>query len=229
MKSAAKQLMEAFNLSEYEAKTYLAAQGSSLTITGIAQRAGIPRTAAYPPIRALLAKGLLFEQKGKHTRSRYSAVGPDVLKSLYQRKGADLDLFLSTLAPSIQDGSGKMAVRYFQEFLNSSPKSSIWKTFEDPKTIEQLSGATQFEAYIKQRLARGIHCRAILPAYSNSPWTEKAVREAKKNLLDVKLISETAFPFQASIAVCGSQILIIEARETVFALFINNARLARTL
>ena len=55
MEEQIKQLRKIFDLSAYEAKIYLAAlKFENINLTDLAQKAGIPRTASYAPIKKLL-------------------------------------------------------------------------------------------------------------------------------------------------------------------------------
>ena len=92
MDQSAKKLASIFNLSEYEAKLYISALDmSEATISDLASRAGIPRTAVYPPLKQLIAKGFISPLKSKGKRILYRAIEPKFLEHIFDRKRLDLN------------------------------------------------------------------------------------------------------------------------------------------
>src|SRR3989344_4909232 len=233
-----KQLAGVFNLSDYEARLYIAAQGDSSTVSDLAKLSGIPRTAVYPPLNSLVAKGFLSPLKTKEKRLRYQAVEPKYLKTLFSRRLTDLDDVIEQFGSMIAAASGEVSVRYFEGrngiitaasiFMQES-KSKVWKTFEDPNLVERLVGTKQFDEYVKERVRRGIVARVILPAKEHSPWVRGLIEKSKEKLIELRLVSPHTYPINATIVVSNDWIFLECAVKKPFAILVKNESLARTI
>ncbi len=232
-----KKLASVFNLSEYEAKIYISALDiAEATVSDLASRAGIPRTAVYPPLKQLVAKGFISPLKSKGKRVLYRAIEPKFLEHIFDRKRLDLTELISQFAGSISGGSGEMWVRYFQgrdglqmagDIFLSESKSKLWKTFENISNVEKVLGTSRFDDYVKRRVEKGISGRVILPAREHTAWVEKLIED--ENLNEYCLVSPETYPLDATIAVAGEWVFVESAIKKPFALLIKNESLARTI
>ncbi len=239
MDQPAKKLASVFDLSEYEAKLYISALDmSEATISDLALRAKIPRTAVYPPLKQLIAKGFISPLKSKGKRILYRAIEPKFLEHIFDRKRLDLAELISQFAGSITGGSGEVWVRYFEgrdglqmagDIFLSESKSKLWKTFENILNVEKVLGTNRFDDYVKRRVEKGISGRMIIPAQEHSSWVAELIAKSKENLLEVRLVSPDIYPLEATIAVAGEWIFVESAIKKPFALLIKNASLARTI
>lgn len=237
MEKPLSQLISVFNLSTYEARLYVAAlEMSRATVSDLALRAHIPRTAVYPPLKQLLLKGFLSPLKSKGRRTLYQATNPRFLQHIFDRRRFDLVEFINQFAPSITDQSGEVWVRYFEgrdglqiaaDIFLSESKSNLWKTFENVTHIEEVVGVGRLNDYIKRRIEKGIHGRVILPAYNHTPLMEDLIKAG--NLNEYCLVSPETYPLEATIAIADEWILIESATKKPFALIIKNVPLARTI
>lgn len=239
MNTKESKLSDIFNLTSHEARLYLAALNfDHATLSDLAKKAEIARTAAYPPIQSLIRKGLLAIIKIKK-RTHYQAVGPEHLKYILERKQVDLEDIIKSLTKNIIAGGGKLEINYYAGlegaalasdiFLDNSPKNSTWKTFETPEFNLAEFGEAQFEDYIKRRVAKNIYGKIIIPADLMSPWIKKHLADDKKELRQTILVSPEIYPLDISIAVGGDMVQFIGARDNLFSILIKSAEVARTV
>jgi sugar-specific transcriptional regulator TrmB len=239
MGTAAKKLAEVFSLSDYEAQLYFAAlEAGETTVSALAERSGIPRTAVYPPLKVLTAKGFVSPLKTKGKRTLYRAVEPKHLLHLFEHKRIDLQEIIEQFSASLMGGSGEVWVRYFEGreglleaayiFLEESGAKS-WKTFENPFLAERLFGQRQFDEFIKARVKKGIRSYTIIPSKGQTPWAKEVVSTAKERLLEIRMVPPEHYPIEATLAIAGDWIFVQAAKQKPFALVIKNGPLARTL
>lgn len=231
-------LISIFNLSPYEAKIYLAALNfDKATLTDIAKRAGMPRTAAYPPLQALLKRGFLLITPIKK-RKYYQALEPKQLQFILDKNRIDLGQIISELSKNIFALSNKLAINYFSGsdgitiasdiFLNET-KTKLWKTFEHPIYTMKTEGYWQVDEYVKRRMKNEIHARVIIPARIDSDWIKEHLRHDKEELRETILVSPQIYPLEATIAVTKGIVLLIAARNNQFAVLIKNEELSETI
>ncbi len=238
MQTIVKYLESAFQLSCYEAKLYVAAlQLGQANVSELAMAAKLPRTAAYPPLKALVKMGLVspIKEHGKHTR--YVATEPKYLETLFNRKRLDLDEALRLM--SITQHSGEeITFRYFEGsggiemaadiFLRES-KTKLWKTFENAQLMQELSGQYRFGKYVEARVKKRIRARVLLSVDEPTEWMRTVMAESNKYLLEFQRVSHKTYPLEASVAVSGEWVLVAVAVRKPFALLIRNDALAKTI
>ena len=217
-----KQLQNIFNMSSYESRIYIAAQGEPSTISDLSARSLISRTAIYPPLKSLVSKGFVSPIKIKGKRILYQAIEPKYLKEIFSRRMIDLDEITEHFSKSISMLQGEVAIRYFEgvsgihlasDIFLQETNEKTWKTFENPTAIENLSGTRQFTKYVEARVNRKIHAKVIIPAYGHSPWIKDIVENKDKYLLEIFLVSPKEYPLEASIAISSPWILIVVAKQ----------------
>lgn len=238
MDNVANNLASIFNLSSYEAKIYLAALNfDKATLTDIAKRVGMPRTAAYPPLQTLLKRGFLSIIPIKK-RKYYQALEPKQLQFILDKNKIDLDQVISELSKSIFASPNKLAINYFSGaegitvasdiFLNET-KTKLWKTFEHPIYTMKTEGYWQVDEYVKKRVENGIRAKVIIPAIIKSDWIKEHLRYDKEELRETILVSPQIYPLEATIAVTKGIVLLIAARNNQFAVLIKNEELSDTI
>ncbi|MBI4086975.1 hypothetical protein HY416_03275 [Candidatus Kaiserbacteria bacterium] len=239
MNDTAKQLAAVFHLSAYEARLYMAALDEmDGTVSDLAERAAIPRTAVYPPLKALIAKGFITALKSHRKHTRYRAIEPKYLEHIFERRRVDLKDIIGRFSQGISNDSGEMRVQYFEgrggvetavEIFLSEAKSKVWKTFENPAYAEYFFGSRYFEDYVDRRVAKGIRCRVVIPSREHTPWMKQIMAVAEEKLLDIRIVSPELYPIEATIAVGGDWILAVSVQQRPFAIIVKNVPLARTL
>ncbi|MEX0930491.1 MAG: helix-turn-helix domain-containing protein [Candidatus Paceibacterota bacterium] len=238
MDSAEKNIREALDLSAYEAKVYLAGLNfEQATLTELSRVAGIPRTAAYPPLKHLLDRGLLSSVK-KGKRVYYRSLEPRHLTSLLERKKLQLEETVQSLSQRITVPANDVSVQYFPgvngvkvagEIFLSASKGKLWKTFENPLLVASKGGEQGLDRYIERRVEKGIRARVIAPSDVDSEWVDKHLEQDERELRETVLVSPAEYPIDTSIAIEEEMILMIDARAVPFAVLIQNTGLARTL
>lgn len=232
-------LADIIGLSAYEAKLYLAgvSMKKPLSLTEIAKKANIPRTAAYPPLQSLTNRGLISILKvGK--RFTYQALDPKYLDGILTRKKIDLkqivgelsrDIFFTGSDFSIQHFTGKHGVAIASEILLSETKTKLWKTFEtamfNPETIDIF----QFEDYIQRRVDKNIFAKVIISTQMIYPWFKKRLEKDKEELRENIIVSDNEFPFEGALAVTKGLICYISSTNEPFAVVIRSEQMARTV
>ena len=232
-----KDIAQALNLSPYEAKIYLAGLNfEEATLTDLAKRAGVPRTAGYPPLQSLLKKGLVSAIKIKK-RIYYRSLPPQRLPYILEQNKIILERAINTLAQEITAPHGDFSVQYFVDakgvqmageiFLNES-NGKLWRTFEHPGHVLKQFGEASFDAFNKRRITKGIFGRVIMTSGDESRWLQERLEKNKEELREVVLVSPSAYPIEASMAVADDMILMFTAKGDIFATLIKNDVLART-
>lgn len=234
-----KQLAGIFHLKPYEVKLYRAAlvyDQASLTI--LARRAKISRTAAYIPLQSLVDKSLVTKVK-VNKRYQYQATQPGDLVKLFDRKKVDLEALTSKLSRSVNIAQKDLAVTYYPgiegiwlagDILLEEAHSKLWKTFEDPLKALKATSVPQADDFNKKRVAKGVFGRMIMPAdKKDHPWIEERLKHNKEELRDVVMVSPRVYPMDATIVTDGKSTLMYDTDEPAFALLIRNESLSRTL
>lgn len=238
MQEIIKYLESSFELTRYEAKLYVAAYRlEKANVSELAQSAGLPRTAVYAPLKKLVRQGLIspLKEHGKHTR--YFATDPKYLESLFARKQLDLGEAIRLLG-NMRQGGKDISFRYFEgrdgieaasEIFLKESKVKLWKTFENPKHMKDLARSFRFDKYIEARVKKGISANVILSVDVPDSWISNVLENAKKYLLDFRMVSSISYPIEASIAVAGDWLFVAVATGKPFALLIQNRPLAQSV
>jgi sugar-specific transcriptional regulator TrmB len=213
---SAKNLKEIFGLSDYENRLYFAAMGSEYSISELSKRAGMPRTAVYPPLRSLVNKGFFCVVKIGN-RSKYRSIELKQLTHLLDRRRVDLQEVVDSLAQNIIDNNHGIRIRYFQGrrgmdeasdiFLNETT-GKLWKIFENPAKVEEFSGRYQYENFNKRRIEKKVKVRVITSGPLNSTWLQQKIKQNTQELREVVMVSSQMYPIESTIVVSGDAILI---------------------
>jgi len=239
MNTKESKLSNILNLTSHEAKIYLAGLNfDHATLSDLAKKADIARTAAYPPLKSLLKKGLMSSIKIKK-RIHYRAIDPDHLKYILERKRVDLEDIIKSITKNTLVGAGGLEINYYAGpngimmasdiFLEQSPPNITWKTIEYVGKHLEIFSSAQYEDYIQRRVAKGIRGKVIIPSKPLSEWIKQRLADDKKELRETILISPDAYPIEASIAVAEDIIHIIGTKGELFSLLIKNRELAKTI
>ena len=232
-------LAETYNLSDYEANIYatLTARGPML-VAKLAEASGIPRTAVYPPLSALIKKAIAAKSSfGK--RTYYEATPPEMLKDLFEKKRESLDGIIAGLNESrrvaSKDANLDAALYVGAEgiksagllFLNET-KEKMWYSFENLALVADTVGVNFEESYIRERVARGIKSKMILSLTEESPAVRRILSEDKKHLRDTILLSPHMYPFDTTVVATRGLVLLVQPHGNPYALLIRSPHLAST-
>lgn len=232
-------LVESLGLSDYQAQLYIAGLSfDRATLSDLAKKAGVPRTAAYEPLKKLIQLGFLSMTRiGK--RDYYQALDPKQLLLLYDRRRTELESTIGQLQQHIESRGEGLAVTYFpghagvmassDRFLEQSRPRESWRTLEDPDAALRTFGEGPSKEYQRRRLAKKISGRVILPGNASAPFVRERIARDVEELRQTVLVSPTQYPIEASIGISEDQVLIYTARGEPFSLIIKNKAIARTL
>lgn len=238
MEEQVKKLKNIFNLSNYEAKLYLAALNfDTVNLTDLARKAGLPRTAAYEPIKRLLNQGFLGATKIKK-RTYYNAVDPKKLKYLLERKKVELDDMVSGLEKQIDIPERKLSISYYGGRFGIEMASDIM--LEEAKADEMISweefgeglkqhGKHQIKSYIKRRVEKGIKGKVIVSADPQDPVLQRWMGRDKEELRKCLLVNHKKYPVKAAIGVLDDTAVIMTFGNDPFAILIRNKDITSTL
>ena len=230
-------LRKALDLSSYEAKLYIAGlEIGSGTLSDYARATGIPRTAVYPPLQALLSKGLMSTTPiGK--RIQYQSIAPEHLRRFIDEKRAALENVIDGLTSGIHSGDETLSVRYFRgvggiqtagELFLTEAKTTLWKTFEEPEVVLEKSGQAILATFNQKRIAKKIHVHTVIPGNQHSFWIAERLSKNAEELREVVLIAKEQYPIEASLAIAGNIALLFSMKQVPFALLIKNKPMVRT-
>jgi sugar-specific transcriptional regulator TrmB len=238
MKSTHQKLSDIFGLSHYEARVFVALSGyDKANITQIAKTSDIRRTAIYPSIKNLLAKGLIsIVNSGK--RKYYKAVPSDTLTSLFEMKKGELGAVVQELANIVPASAEPLQMMYFpgkngmntaSEIFLKDTKSKLWRTFENAAVNHPTLDFYQFEDYINRRVKKGIKARVIVTLGLLYPWLKERMEKNKEELRETLLVSGKIFSFGVVLGINEDSVLVLSADDITFGAIIKSAAIARTL
>lgn len=232
-------LAKAADLSKYESSIYLSLQNQGpMHVKNIAKFSAIPRTAVYPPLAGLIAKGLVAETTfGK--RKFYSAVPFENLKFALEQKRSMLEEVIEELSASRNISSNglkldatlypsKEGIRSAGLIFLEETKEKTWYSFENLGVVAERVGFEFENFYIDERVKRGIKSKMILSVTEETVVVRKILRDDKKDLRETVLLSPNQYPFKTTVAITKGLILLVNPNENPFALLVRNKDLAET-
>lgn len=232
-------LSKSLGLSDYEAKVYIALQNNGpLHIMNVSKFASLPRTAVYPPLNSLLAKGFVSQSTfGK--RKFYSALPVEDLREIFMEKRNLIEESITELSESrkIKSDDAQLESNFFVGeqgiksaglvFLNET-KDKVWYSFENLTKTSDTVGFDFEHFYIKERVKRGIKSKMILSMTEESSSVRTILKQDKEQLRETVFLSPHEYPFETTVVVTKGLILMINPNESKFALLIRNQHLANT-
>ena len=240
MKTHIEKLSESLGLSPYEARLYLAGiQMGQTSISNLARKAQLSRTAVYPPLSSLVRKGL-FSLATEGRRKVYRAVTPNSLLHILDQRRTQLESLAEEISvtETIHPPDKDIDIRYFpgqngitmasRIFLEET-KEKVWYSLENPLYTVDLVGIPAQDEYVKQRVKKGIRGKMIISTDVVSPWIKEYVEKDTEQLRESLLVSGRKYPFDAQIAATSGLIIMINSKDNPFAILIRNKQLAKTI
>lgn len=232
------ELAAIFNLSLNEAKAYLALvkEGPAL-VSKITMISGLPRMVVYPQLVALAKNGFVgVTASGK--RRYYSAVEPEKLLELLDQRRSLLKNLIGSISKKEKISSpensldivyypGKNGIRTALQLFLDETTQKIWYSFENPADIAELIDMTFTEDYVNKRAEKGVLSKMILS--SDTSWLQRFLDKDKEQLRETIRISPREYPFDSTIVATKGLTIMINGRESAFAVLIRNEYLARNL
>lgn len=235
MQDQLEKLKKVFSLNNYETKLYWAAlKFEAATLSELARKAKIPRTAAYSHIQSLIEKGFLLVIKiGK--RKKYQALSPKQLHHILERKMVTLKEITDDLAKRINVPEQKLAISYYSGIEGVQIASDTWlenaktkfgKSFENVESTVMQHGQKQIAKSIDKRVNKKIKGRLIVSGHPEAPILKSVLKKDEKELRKSIVVSPNAYPIKASIAVLDDMVFIFTSEEDPFAVLIKNQDVA---
>lgn len=238
MEKDQQKIADAIGLSEYQAKLYFAGLCfNQATISSLARKAGIPRTAAYEPIESLIKQGFISVTK-VNKRKYYKSVDPKKLLTIFEGRKSILKESIKNITQKIDASSEDLAVTYYpgvaglltagKIFLEES-NTKLWKTFENPEAVLKEVGVEYNDHYMAERINKGIFGRVIMPGKNLSGVLKNYLKKDKEQLRETLLISPDLYPIESSIAVADDMVIMFSALNEPITLLIKNKQIANTI
>lgn len=212
-----REILEQLGLRDKKAEVYLAAlELGSATVIEISQKAGIKRTTCYDILVDLIKIGLVSEtSKGKkrlfigedpekiskdleNKEKLFSEILPQ-LKSVYNIKG---------VKPKIRFYEGKEGLK--EVYADTLKYAGEILAFASEDVVRVL-GEEWAGDYLKKRVKKNIHVRAVLP---KTEYVSNVVQKDRELLRMSKLINPEKYPFSIEINIYGhKKVALMSSRE----------------
>lgn len=212
-----KNILEQLGLKDKKAEVYLAAlELGSATVIEISKKAGIKRTTCYDILVDLIKMGLISEtSKGKKRlfigedpekilndlegkEKLFSEILPQ-LKSIYNIKG---------VKPKIRFYEGKEGLK--EVYVDTLKYAGEILAFASEDVVRVLGEEWAID-YLKKRVKKGVHVRAVLP---KTEYISKAVQKDRELLRMSKFINPEKYPFSIEINIYGhKKVALMSSRE----------------
>ncbi|WKZ31308.1 MAG: helix-turn-helix domain-containing protein [Candidatus Dojkabacteria bacterium] len=232
-------IFRGLGLDEEHAKIYVASlEWGETSITNLAERAGIPRTTAYPFVEELVALGIL-KKSLKHGKKNYVPAEPEFLGELLERKSKEIQNLSSELnekMDSIQlfmrKGENKPRLTYLEGA--DGIKQAYEMSFEAEKLGEEVwiqcltedyKGVVDggfFDSYFKRFFASKIKSKEILTA-GDEEYAAKWGSEKNLQLL----VDVGDRPTETDFMVYGNKVIFVSFnKEAPYALVVEDKEIA---
>lgn len=220
-------------LATREANLYLSLLGlGSASMVEIARASGTRRTTLYPRVLRLLKKGVIrTEVFGR--RKRYIAITPDELYALHRarlERVRDLLPNLQTLMGERRLGTRvhafegrEQVIAVYEDFIHQPRAGTLLGFIAIRETQRALPDF--MATFIRRRVRRGIHMRAIMPA---TPEAQERKRNDAEELRETRLIPAERWVFTGDVYVYGDRVAIVSPAE-LRAVRIESPEIARTV
>lgn len=233
-------ILKAIGLNENEALVYqLLLELGPKPAQELIEPSGLGRGNLYNTLNSMKVKGVVTEEISKKTI--YKAVDPETLRTLAKTRVLEAQETLNQLEATLP--SLKSAFRLIT-------KQPTFRIFEGVNGIKKVYREILFQkepiyslvgpdapapelyawlrgAYLRERVASGIH---VYGAISGGKKAEALEQQAREELRTVVDIPENEFPFEGEVTVFGDSIAFINYKETeLVGLILESPALATTL
>jgi len=224
--------LKQFNLTENEAKVYLALlELGSASVQAASRKSGVKRTTIYTLIDSLKQKGLVSEtQKGAKTY--FNATDPESLLLLSGQRLHELKRVLPELKSIYNAAANKPKVKFYEgqegyltvyeNILKDSPKELLVISSYDDfcKHIDE-----KYEAdWTQRRIDKKIYLRWL---DFKTPLTEKMHAGDRESYREIRFLPDE-FKFQSIMFLYGQKVILVSGQQTEFnAVVIENTEFAK--
>ncbi|OGY82343.1 MAG: hypothetical protein A3F54_02220 [Candidatus Kerfeldbacteria bacterium RIFCSPHIGHO2_12_FULL_48_17] len=240
MNQALIQQLQTFDLSEGEARVYLALfeLGSSV-VTPIAEQAHIHRTTCYNFLESLVAKKLVSRTNYRGKQS-YTAEQPAKFHELIAKEKEHLKELMHEVR-LLRDGLTKIYTKRTKKPVIKYVEgwSGIIELYEESLRCRDTEGIRSYTSfrdlkkeipeylykYIQKRTSRHIHLRAIVP---DSDYGEEARREQDQYFREIRLVPREKFDFSPEIYMYENKLALMSLREK-FGMVVESEEIVEAL
>lgn len=237
-------ILQNFAFSEAESQLYAATlKLEKASISEIAQKAGMGRTAAYFHIKNLLKRNILKQVKiGK--KIFISAISPTELAENLQENVGDFKTMIPQLEalgrieneiPQIEIMESNAAFQKIYDEVAHMPAGSSWKVFEDQAGGEaevRLLHSDYWNNFFSQMAERKIMTKAIfskeLLADINKSITPENYQLLASRAWDIRTLPETSMPIKGLVCLYNKKISFLFP-EVALTITIKHAALFHLL
>lgn len=228
-----KQVLAQYGLEGKKADVYLATlELGSANVIEIAKKAGIKRTTCYDILSDLLHAGLVSEvAKGK--KRLFMGEDPEKIKKDIERKERLFSDILPQLKSIYNTKGVKPKIRFYEG------KEGLQKVYADTlnysgellgfasEDVARILGKEWVEQYLKARVKKGIHARAIMP---KTGYIEKDIAGKDREQLRMsKLVDPAKYPFSIEINIYGhSKVALMSSKEEM-GIIIEGSEIYKTM
>jgi len=216
------QILKNFSFSEHESELYVAALSlEKATISKIAEKAGMGRTAAYFHIKNLLKRNVLRQIK-KDKIIMISPIPPVELAEKLQREVGDFKTLLPQLealgdieneVPQIEIQESRMAFEKIYDEVIHMPVESVFKVIEDRKGAQaemKLLTDAYWKKFFSQMAERRILTKAIFTKELLSD-IEGSIKPENYDILgkrmwDIRALPEKSMPIKSLVVLYNKKI-----------------------
>jgi HTH-type transcriptional regulator, sugar sensing transcriptional regulator len=225
--------LQQLDLTGKKADVYLAClELGPSTVIEIAKKAGIKRTTAYDILLDLVQKGLVSEtSKGK--KRLFVGEDPEKIKKDLERKENLLHEILPMLRSVYNVRGVKPKIRFYEgieglkETYNDTLKYSGEILAFASEDVVKILGKDWTAEYIKKRVKRELHARAIMPA--SEIISKDYFAKDPQHLRTSKLIDPKKYPFSMEINIYGhSKVSLMSSKEQL-GLVIESTEIYNTM
>jgi len=226
-----KEALEAYGLTEKEAKVYLATtELGSATVNTIAKRSGVFRTYCYDILRSLSERGLVAHMIKKGT-AHYETPNPEIMLELLRKKQDAIEEAIPRLAalrataevkPRTHIFEGRGGVIAVHEDILKTEKDTI-VLGNTERIIKELG--PYFERYVKARTQKRIKARVLTDpgSVANERLSGRSVKELREYRQTPMLKGLTTTTY-----IYGDKVAMITYEKEIFGVVIENEAIANT-
>ena len=221
------EVLKQFGLTEKEAKIYLALLELGVaSVQKIAHKAQIARPTAYDILESLKNQNLVsvFE---KGQKKQYSPTDPNIILDKTRQKSKNLEEIFPQLKALYNLPMEKPKVRFYEGV--EGVRVILDEVLKEGRELCSIGSAEDifgnlefFPAFVKKRMALGIHTKVIL---RDSKKARERQKLGPKELREVKIIPAD-YQFHALMMIFSNKVAMISLTKNYVALLIESQELA---
>ncbi len=226
-------LLQDAGLNDKESEIYLAVlELGQATILEIAKYSRIKRSTIYEIIPLLENKGIIKKTK-RGKKISFAAESPKSVLALIREKEARFREAMPELLAIFKSSERRPSVFFYQG--RDEIQGMYEDTLREKKTIYNYTSIINLykyldrewvQSYIDRRTQIGLETNIIAV---DSPEAGEWVKNAKKDLRNIKLIPNKSYDFSADVQIYGNKVIVCTFRqgEGLFGLLIEDENIAK--